>query len=214
MREAKMSRPMASGVVPGNGEMAAVGTQRDAKRALDSVALVADSATCLVRRAMNYLESDRQAALRCLHDVSRLLGADAQESDASALAVPSSFHPGGLARWQARRALAYIEENLGKKMGIPELATLVSLSNSHFSRAFKRSLGLSPMAYVVKRRVERAKLMMISTGEQLAEIALACGFTDQSHLNRSFRRMIGMSPGLWRRTSAEVDGIGAELSER
>jgi len=62
------------------------------------------------------------------------------------------------------------------------------------------------MEYVAKRRVERAKLMMISTGEQLTYIALACGFADQSHLNRSFRRMVGVSPGTWRRTSTEVDG--------
>src|SRR5262249_24813659 len=99
----------------------------------------------------------------------------------------------------------YIEENLESKLATRELAALVSFSRSHFSRAFKRSLGLPPMAYVAKRRVERAKLMMISTGEQLTEIALACGFADQSHLIRSFRRVVGMSPGLWRRASLEVD---------
>lgn len=47
---------------------------------------------------------------------------------------------------------------------------------------------------------------MISTDQQLTEIALACGFADQPHLNRSFRRVVGMSPGLWRRRSAEIDG--------
>jgi len=46
---------------------------------------------------------------------------------------------------------------------------------------------------------------MVSTDAQLTEIALACGFADQSHLNRSFRRMVGMSPGVWRRTTAEID---------
>jgi AraC family transcriptional regulator len=57
------------------------------------------------------------------------------------------------------------------------------------------------MAYVAARRVERAKLMMTSTRERLTDIALACGFSDQSHLTRSFRRVVGMSPGRWRRTS-------------
>ena len=57
------------------------------------------------------------------------------------------------------------------------------------------------MAFVAVRRVERAKLMMASTGQRLTDIALACGFADQSHLNRYFRRIVGVSPGLWRRVS-------------
>jgi transcriptional regulator GlxA family with amidase domain len=79
------------------------------------------------------------------------------------------------------------------------MGQLVALSKSHFSRAFQQSLGTPPMAYVAKRRVERAKLMMTSTRDRLTDIALACGFADQSHLNRSFRRIVGMSPGIWRR---------------
>jgi len=78
---------------------------------------------------------------------------------------------------------------------------LVALSTSHFSRAFKQTVGSSPMAYVAVRRIERAKLMMTSTGQRLTDIALACGFADQSHLNRYFRRVVGVSPGLWRRVS-------------
>jgi len=167
--------------------------------------MAADKVAILVQRAMKCLESDRQAALRCLNDVTALLGAGGQETGSSPFEVLSGFQPGGLARWQARRALAHIEENLGSKIAIRELAGLVAFSKSHFSRAFKRSLGLSPMAYVTRRRVERAKILMISTDAQLTEIALACGFADQSHLNRSFRRVVGVSPGVWRRTTAEVD---------
>jgi len=87
------------------------------------------------------------------------------------------------------------------------MAEVVALSKSHFSRAFKCSLGSSPMAYVGARRVERAKVMMTSSRERLTDIALACGFADQSHLNRYFRRVVGTSPGLWRRMSQhEVHG--------
>jgi len=178
---------------------------RETNRAARSVAMAADKVAILVQRAMKCLESDRQAALRCLNDVTALLGAGGQETGSSPFEVLSGFQPGGLARWQARRALAHIEENLGSKIAIRELAGLVAFSKSHFSRAFKRSLGLSPMAYVTRRRVERAKILMISTDAQLTEIALACGFADQSHLNRSFRRVVGVSPGVWRRTTAEID---------
>jgi AraC family transcriptional regulator len=58
----------------------------------------------------------------------------------------------------------------------------VPLSESHFWRAFRRSLGPSPMAYVGARREERAKLMVASTPRKLTDIVLACGFSDQSHL--------------------------------
>lgn len=109
------------------------------------------------------------------------------------------LRPGGLAHWRAKRALAYIEAHLGTKIESAEVADCVALSKSHFSRAFKQSMGLSPMAYVSARRIERAKLMMTSTRERLSDIALACGFADQSHLNRYFRRVVGITPGVWRR---------------
>lgn len=150
--------------------------------------------TQLVRRAMSFFETDRAAAWRCLHDASSLLGGESSTPDA-----PKRC---GLPKWRAKRALAYIEANLGSKITIGEVADTVALSKSHFSRAFKRSLGSSPMSYVATRRVERAKLMMTSGPERLSDIALACGFADQSHLNRYFRRVVGISPGLWRRRLA------------
>jgi AraC family transcriptional regulator len=117
-------------------------------------------------------------------------------------ALQNVLRPGGLATWQTRRALAYIEATLGSKLAIGDIADLVALSEGHFRRAFKHSLGSSPMTYVAMRRVERAKVLMASTREGLTDIALACGFADQSHFNRSFRRIVGMSPGLWRRNRA------------
>jgi len=157
----------------------------------------------LVQRAMLFLESDRQIARRCLNDASALLGSAGEASSVSVSVPGGPFRPGGLARWQARRAVAHIEANLESKLEVRGLAGLVSFSKSHFSRAFKRTLGLPPMAYVMVRRVERAKVLMTSTGQQLTEIALICGFADQSHLNRSFRRLIGVSPGRWRRINVE-----------
>jgi AraC family transcriptional regulator len=176
----------------------------DPNRSLRSLDSAPQRVGSLLRRAMLFLESDREAACRCLKEASALLQSEQQEAGAAAVPGNLVLRAGGLARWQLRRALTYIETNLGSKMDIRGLADVVSFSKSHFSRAFKRSLGLSPMAYVATRRVERAKVMIMSTREQLTEIALASGFADQSHLNRSFRRMVGMSPGRWRRTHAEM----------
>ena len=155
----------------------------------------------LVRRAMTFFDTNREAAWCCLRDASTLLGSETEESDINAPTLQCAFRTGGLAVWQAKRTVAYIEANLGSKLAIREMADLVALSKCHFSRAFKQTLGTSPMAFVAVRRVERAKLMMASTGQRLTDIALACGFADQSHLNRSFRRIVGVSPGLWRRVS-------------
>jgi AraC family transcriptional regulator len=172
-------------------------------RSLRSVASASVRVGDLVRQAMTFFETDRKAAWRCLSDASTLLGADAQ---ALGVSVPRAdkIQPGGLATWQARRTLAYIEANLPSKLDIDDLANVVALSRSHFSRSFKQSIGLTPMEYVVVRRVERAKAMIKTTREPLAEVALACGFADQAHLNRRFRDVVGISPGRWRRGNASA----------
>ena len=113
-----------------------------------------------------------------------------------------AYKIGGLPMWQARRALSYIESNLGSKINIAEIAALAGLSKSYFSRAFKLTLGASPMAYVSMKRIERAKALIVSSTHRLSAIALECGFADQSHLNRKFCRCVGMSPGSWRRSAA------------
>jgi transcriptional regulator GlxA family with amidase domain len=152
-----------------------------------------------------------------LSDASTLLGPDVQEPAVNSPKV-DKLQPGGLATWQARRALAYIEANLAMKMDIDDLANAAALSRSHFSRAFKRSLGFSPMEYVIVRRVEKAKSMINGTREPLAEVALACGFADQAHLNRRFRDIVGISPGRWRRSNCPAANCtahgGSELQTR
>jgi AraC family transcriptional regulator len=180
-------------------------------RSLRSVASASIRVGHLVRQAMTFFETDRKAAWRCLSDASTLLGADVQDLGANAPSV-EQLQPGGLATWQARRTLAYVEANLGSKMDIDGLANVVALSRSHFSRAFKRTLGFSPMEYVAVRRVERAKVMISGTREPLAEVALACGFADQAHLNRRFRDIVGISPGRWRRSNAPAAKLSAQRS--
>jgi AraC family transcriptional regulator len=104
----------------------------------------------------------------------------------------------GLAPWQFRRIEAFIEANLDGDPSIVELARECGLSSSHFARAFSRTTGMPPHRWLMRRRVERAK-HLLATGElELAQIALTCGFVDQSHLNRVFTRFEGCGPGRWR----------------
>jgi AraC family transcriptional regulator len=104
----------------------------------------------------------------------------------------------GLAPWQYRRVEAFIEAHLDADPSIVELARECGLSGSHFARAFGRTTGMPPHRWLMKRRVERAKHLLVTGELELAQIALTCGFVDQSHLNRVFARFEGCGPGRWR----------------
>ncbi len=104
-----------------------------------------------------------------------------------------------LAPWQATRVQRYIEAHMESGIRIDDLIALTRLSASYFFRAFKGSFGMSPHAYVVKMRIERAQTLLMTTDEQLCQIALAVGLTDQAHLSRLFRQQTGSPPGVWRR---------------
>jgi transcriptional regulator GlxA family with amidase domain len=106
---------------------------------------------------------------------------------------------GGLAPWQVRRVLAHIEANLETPIRNQDLASIARLSADHFNVAFRSSVGEAPHGYIIRRRVERAQGLMLSTVKPLSEIALECGLTDQAHFTRLFRRIVGESPAAWRR---------------
>jgi len=116
---------------------------------------------------------------------------------------------GGLAPWQIRKVSSYIDAQLSRSIRNEELAALVRLNTSHFGRAFRTSFGEPPHEYVIRRRIERAQGLMLSTDASLSDIALDCGLADQSHLTRLFRRIAGESPRAWRR--ARIRGPAEEV---
>src|SRR5882757_3467356 len=107
---------------------------------------------------------------------------------------------GALPAWQTRKVISYVEGNISRRIRVQELAGLLGLSASHFCRAFKCAFGASPRDYVLRRRIEVAQAMMLTTCEPLHSIAASCGMCDQQHFTRSFRRIVGESPSMWRRT--------------
>jgi transcriptional regulator GlxA family with amidase domain len=92
-----------------------------------------------------------------------------------------------------------LEADLAGRLSLADLAQACGLSIRHFTRAFRQSTGLSPHQWLVRQRVERAKALLQGSSSTLSEIALACGFADQSHFSRLFSRATGTSPGVWRR---------------
>jgi len=107
--------------------------------------------------------------------------------------------PGGLAPWQVELTLRQLLHDLCVDFPVAELAHRCGLSRSHFTRAFRISIGTPPHRWLVRERVRRAAELLDRTGDSIAEIALACGFCDQSHLTRIFHTAVGVSPAAWRR---------------
>jgi AraC family transcriptional regulator len=106
---------------------------------------------------------------------------------------------GGLAPWQVRCAKEILSANLDGGVPLNEVARECRLSVSHFSRAFRRTTGIAPHNWLLARRVEVAKEKLRDDRLSLLDVALACGFADQSHFTRVFGRIVGASPGAWRR---------------
>ena len=152
---------------------------------------LSDRVARLLNQARSSISQDPAAADNLLLEATSLLGGE--------LAAPGHAAIGGLAPWQVRRVKATVEAHLDRKLSTSELAAAAGLSTSHFCRAFKKSLGMSPQDYVLDRRVERTKHLMLSTCDPLCEISLACGFFDQAHLSRAFRRSQRCAPAAWRR---------------
>lgn len=143
----------------------------DASRAFDDDP---DTARDLVRRASQILEAEVQRLAR-------------------------DQPTGRLAPWQARAATTFIDQNRDRNLQVRDVAATVRLSPSYFSHAFKESFGQSAKSYIIERRIDRAKHLMLTTPDTLAQIALACGFSDQAHFCRTFRAGVGQTPSRWRR---------------
>jgi AraC-like DNA-binding protein len=111
---------------------------------------------------------------------------------------PPPLVSGGLAPWQLRLARDRINASLEGELSLKQIARECRLSASHFVRAFTRSTGISPHRWLMRRRVDVAKDLMLSTDTSLVEISLRCGFSDQSHFTRVFAEATGETPGRWR----------------
>ncbi len=93
-----------------------------------------------------------------------------------------------------RAVTSYIDDRLDERLTLEDLARQAKLGRSQFASSFRLATGLSPRQYVIRRRVERARDLLLTTAEPISEIALRCGFAHQSHLARAMRKLIGLTP--------------------
>lgn len=105
---------------------------------------------------------------------------------------------------RVKKAILYIESNYTEKITAADIAASAHLSRFHFIRLFRGTTGLTPMEFVTKLRLDKAKNLLLTTGMSLAIVALACGFSSQSHFTRAFRSHHGLTPGQFRKTVPPV----------
>jgi AraC family transcriptional regulator len=101
---------------------------------------------------------------------------------------------GSLAGRRLKQVLSFIEDNLSRNISLGEIAAVAGLSVSHFKTLFRAAVGLPVHQYVIRRRIERAKILLSESNLPISQIALETGFAHQSHLAHHMRRVLGISP--------------------
>ena len=125
----------------------------------------------------------------------------------SSIAQPRAPQNGGLGGRRLKQTLAYIEDHLSEDLSLSRIASITGISASHFKTLFRETAGVPVHQYVIQRRVERAKDLLMQDKLSIAEIALATGFSHQSHLARHMRRSVGLSPRAMKRLFTDTPSI-------
>ncbi len=109
-----------------------------------------------------------------------------------------SSYGDGLPKYKLRQAIDYIHTHIEQDIKLVDLAELVGMSQYYFAHLFKQSMGIAPYQYVIQQRVERAKQLLKYRDVAISDIALACGFANQSHFTKHFRKLTGITPKAYR----------------
>jgi len=165
----------------------------------------------LLENARKELDTDSEVAKALLIRAASLLRV---EIDRQSTEIDTVSKSGGLAAWQVRRLNVFIEARLDQPIHLKELSAISKLSTAHFSRVFKQTFGETPHSHIVRCRLGRAEMLMLTTDLVLSDIAARCGFSDQAHLCRHFRQQHANSPAAWRREHTEFRGHNAERNLR
>jgi AraC-like DNA-binding protein len=110
-----------------------------------------------------------------------------------------------LPTWQVKKLVWFLETEAKPTLTVKELASSIHISRSHFTRLFKSTFGVSPAAFLTKRRMEQAIWIVSHTQIRLTDVAAHLGFSDQSHFSRSFKEWTGVNPSRWRSAAKDLN---------
>ncbi len=101
---------------------------------------------------------------------------------------------GGLSRSRLKLAIEYMHDRMIDSISLPDIAAELDISQYHFCRLFKESMGISPHQYIIHKRIEHGQELLLKTNHKIADIALAAGFANQGHFSYHFRKLTGTTP--------------------
>jgi AraC family transcriptional regulator len=149
-----------------------------------------------------------------LDQTRRADGKDGVYADAIRLALAARWlrvrvgeqdHPAeALQKWRLKRVMAYIDEHIGGPISLSDLAGAAGLSRMYFAARFRAATGVRPHDYILRRRIERARDLLVQTSESLVDIALDVGFQTQAHFTTVFKKLVGTTPGRWRAVNRQI----------
>lgn len=111
-----------------------------------------------------------------------------------------AIYEGGLSDRSLFQAIEYIDHHLSQSIKLEDLATHLGISKFHFSRLFKKSMGVSPHQYVMQQRIELAKQLLVKADMSISDVAMMCGFNSHAHLGKYFHKIVGMTPKAYRQS--------------
>ncbi|NEJ19326.1 helix-turn-helix domain-containing protein [Rhizobium leguminosarum] len=152
----------------------------------------------LARALMPALEKPEEASTLFIDQMATAIGTYLVQRYGGR-SVAASKRSRSLSRSHEHLAKSLLLENLEGDVSIEQVALACNLSRGYFIRAFRETTGMTPYQWLLSERIDRARAMLRTSNAPLAEVAIACGFADQSHFTRVFSTIVGITPGNWRR---------------
>ncbi|MBB4951963.1 AraC-like DNA-binding protein [Agrobacterium vitis] len=154
----------------------------------------------LARALMPALENPNQASRLFVDQLTGAIGTHVVQQYGNRT-VSSQTRTRKLSRVQENVAKAIILDNLDGNLSISDLAQACNLSRGYFIHAFRETTGMTPYQWLLRERIAKARMLLVQTDATIFDIAISCGFSDQSHFTRVFSNVVGTTPGNWRRNA-------------
>ncbi|ACC74766.1 AraC family transcriptional regulator [Paraburkholderia phymatum] len=103
-----------------------------------------------------------------------------------------------LPQWRMNRVIEFVDAHLAEPIGLAEIASSAGLTRMHFAAQFRRATGLRPHEYLLRRRVEHAQHLLVTSKHNVMDVALSCGFRSQAHFTTVFKKFVGETPHRWK----------------